>query len=240
LALELKRAGLKRVTVSLDALDEEVFQRMADAPGVSAADVLSGIAAAAKVGFGPLRINCVVRRNVNDSQILPMARHFAGTGHILRFIEYMDVGTRNEWRRDDVFGQDEICELLRSAGELEPLERSQAGHVATRFAWRPHGARLSSEVGVISSVTKPFCESCCRVRLSSSGQLYTCLFAQAGFDLRALLRRGASQTELSHVIAEVWEAREDRYSELRAGANQGEESARRLPLVRAEMSYIGG
>jgi GTP 3',8-cyclase len=215
------------VTVSLDALDDAIFRAMNDVD-FPVADVLAGIEAAERAGFAPLKINMVVKRGVNDSQILPMARRFKGSGHILRFIEYMDVGASNGWRMDDVVASTEVVARIDAEMPIEAIDPNYAGEVAERWRYRDG----SGEIGVISSVTAPFCAGCSRVRLSTEGRVYTCLFATAGFDLRAMLRAGASDAELSAAIAGVWSARSDRYSELRSAQTAG--------LRKIEMSYIGG
>lgn len=223
----LAAAGLRRVTVSLDSMDDTVFMAMNDV-GFPVEKVLDGIDAAAAAGLDPVKVNMVVKRGVNDGSIVDMARHFRGTGHILRFIEYMDVGTTNGWRLDDVVPAGEIVARIDEVFPLEPAEPNYRGEVARRWRYRD-GA---GEIGVISSVTQPFCGDCSRVRLSAEGKLYTCLFAAKGTDLRALLRDGADDAELDGVIAEVWGGRDDRYSEIR--------SSRTANLPRVEMSYIGG
>jgi cyclic pyranopterin phosphate synthase len=222
----LHAAGLDRVTVSLDALDDATFMAMNDA-SVPVSRVLAGIDAAAAAGL-PVKVNMVVKRGVNDAQVLPMARHFRGTGHVLRFIEYMDVGNSNGWRLDDVVTADEIVETIAGEFALQPLPPTYPGEVATRWRYLD-GA---GEIGVIASVSHPFCADCTRARVSADGQLYTCLFASRGHDLRALLRAGAADAELRDAVAAVWAARDDRYSELRS------EWTAALPKV--EMSYIGG
>lgn len=232
----LKEAGLDRITVSLDALDPQVFQDAADAPGFSPQDVLSGIAAAESAGFSSLNINCVVRRGLNDQQILPLARAFRGSRHILRFIEFMDVGTRNAWSLDQVFSEKEILRELSTMGELTPLQPRHPGEVSRRY-------RLDdgvTEYGVIASVTRPFCGDCCRARLSADGRLYSCLFAQQGLSIFDQLRADVSDTDLKKMMAGWWHARDDRYSETRGELDGGER--RHLPLAgqRVEMSYIGG
>ncbi|HUF79202.1 MAG TPA: GTP 3',8-cyclase MoaA [Thermoanaerobaculia bacterium] len=226
-AAALAAAGLDRVTVSLDSLDPEVFARMNDTP-VPVERVLEGIEAAAAAGLGPVKINCVVRRGVNDHTLLGLARRFRGTGHVLRFIEFMDVGSTNAWRMAEVVPGAEVVARIAAEMPLEPLEPSYAGEVARRFRYRD-GA---GEIGVITSVTHPFCGACTRARLSAEGRLYTCLFATRGTDLKTPLREGAGDDELAALIAGVWKARDDRYSELRTEAT----AAR--PKV--EMSYIGG
>lgn len=228
-AKALREAGLKRITVSLDALDDAIFARMNDVD-FPVAQVLEGIAAAEAAGFREIKINVVIRKGVNEDQILPIVRHFRGTGHIPRFIEYMDVGTSNGWRMDEVVPSSRVLELIAAEFPLEPLEEDGSGQVAQRWRYADGGG----EVGVISSVTRAFCRDCTRLRLSTEGQLYTCLFAHQGFDLRRLLRSGAPDENLRHAIESLWSKREDRYSELRA---QGKGS---IPIKRIEMSYIGG
>jgi GTP 3',8-cyclase len=222
----LAAAGLERVTVSLDSLDDETFRAMNDV-GFAVSRVLEGIDAAAAAGL-QVKVNAVVKRGVNDHQVLALARHFRGTGHILRFIEYMDVGATNGWRLDDVVSAAEIVALIGAELPLEPAEENYRGEVARRWRYRDGGG----EIGVIASVTQPFCGDCTRSRISAEGRLYTCLFATKGHDLRALVRGGASDEELDAAIAGIWRARTDRYSELRTA-----ETAAR-PKV--EMSYIGG
>jgi cyclic pyranopterin phosphate synthase len=226
-AKALREAGLHRVTVSLDSLDPVVFRTMTDS-AFEVTDVLGGIAAARAAGFPFVKINCVVRRGINDLDVVALARHFKGSGNIVRFIEYMDVGATNGWEREQVLSAREILAQLREHWQLVPLEPSAPGEVAQRYGF----ADGSGEVGVIASVTQPFCGSCNRARLSADGQLFTCLFARVGFDLRALLRSGADDEALGDAIKSLWRARTDRYSELRS------EQTRLLP--RAEMSYLGG
>jgi cyclic pyranopterin phosphate synthase len=226
-APRLKAAGLQRITVSLDALDDAVFRRMNDVD-FPVARVLAGIAAAAAAGLAPVKINMVVKRGENEDAILPMARHFRGTGHILRFIEYMDVGHTNGWRMDDVVSAREIVETISREMPLEPLDPNYAGEVAERWRYRDGGG----EIGVIASVTQAFCRDCTRARISTEGKLYTCLFATSGHDLRALLRGGASDDDLRAVIGDIWSKRADRYSEIRG--------AHTVKLRKIEMSYIGG
>ena len=226
-AQALRDAGLDRVSVSLDLLDDEVFRAMNDVD-FPAARVLEGIEAAAAAGLAPVKVNMVVKRGVNESSVVPMARHFRGTGHILRFIEYMDVGSTNGWRMDDVVPAAEILSAIDAELPLEPAEPNYRGEVAKRWRYRDG----SGEIGIISSVTQPFCGNCTRARLSAEGRLFTCLFAVRGHDLRAVLRSGASDEKLDEAIAGLWRARGDRYSELRTA-----ETAAR-PKV--EMSYIGG
>jgi cyclic pyranopterin phosphate synthase len=227
LAEPLFQAGLTRVTVSLDALDDAVFTAVTDADyGVS--DVLAGIAAAERAGFTRLKVNCVVRRGLNESEILPLARRFHASGHVLRFIEYMDVGSTNGWRSEQVISAAEIIERIDRELPLEACERARPSDVASRFRYRDGGG----EVGVIASMTQPFCGNCSRLRLSADGQLYTCLFAVSGTDLRGPLRAGASDDELTALIGRVWQNRADRYSEQRQQLV--------MPKRKLEMSYIGG
>jgi GTP 3',8-cyclase len=226
-AQTLADAGLERVTVSLDSLDDKVFKAMNDVD-VPVERVLAGIEAAAAAGLAPVKVNMVVKRGANEESILPMARYFRESGHILRFIEYMDVGHTNGWRLDDVVPAEEIVATIHNELPLEPLEPNYPGEVARRYRY----VDSSGEIGVIASVTQPFCGACTRARLSAEGRLYTCLFAVEGQDLRALLRGGATDGELATAIAAVWRARGDRYSELR--------SAQTADLPKVEMSYIGG
>ena len=226
-ARALKDAGLNRITVSLDSLDEATFRAINDAD-YPVADVLKAIDVAAGVGFAPIKVNMVVKRGVNDGEIVPMARHFRGSGHIVRFIEYMDVGSTNGWRMDEVVPSAEVVQRISEAFPLEPLDPNYPGEVAERWRYRDG----SGEIGVISSVTQAFCASCNRLRLSTEGSLFTCLFAQSGHDLKSLLRGGASDDEIVNEIAAVWRARGDRYSEIRTA-----ETAKQRKI---EMSYIGG
>ena len=228
-AQALKDAGLQRVTVSLDGLDDAVFRRMNDVD-FPVADVLRGIDAAQAAGLGPIKVNMVVKRGTNAQEILPMARHFRGTGVVLRFIEYMDVGATNGWRMDDVMPSAQVIEHIHAAMPLVPLQASVPGETAERWAY----ADGSGEIGVISSVTQAFCGDCNRARLSTEGQLYLCLFANRGHDLRSLLRGGASDADITSAIGHIWQGRSDRYSELRG--TLGDAPAR----PRVEMSYIGG
>ncbi|MGH3042077.1 MAG: GTP 3',8-cyclase MoaA [Gaiellaceae bacterium] len=223
----LKDAGLKRITVSLDSLDDDVFRAMNDVD-FPVTRVLEGIDAAVTAGLAPVKVNVVVKRGLNEDSVLPMARHFHGTGVVLRFIEYMDVGHTNGWRLDDVVPAAEIVAAIDAELPLEPVEAAYRGEVANRWRYRDGGG----EIGVISSVTQPFCGDCTRARLSADGKVYTCLFAVQGHDLRALLRGGASDQELTAAIADIWRARTDRYSELRSAAT--------ADLPKVEMSYIGG
>jgi cyclic pyranopterin phosphate synthase len=226
-AHELKAAGLNRVTVSLDAIDDDIFRAMNDAD-FPVAKVLEGIDAAAKAGLEPIKINMVVKRGMNEGEILPMARRFKGSGHVLRFIEYMDVGHTNGWRMDEVVPSAEVLRIIGAELPLESIDPNYAGEVAQRWRY----ADGSGEIGVISSVTQAFCRDCTRARLSTEGKLYTCLFATQGFDLRALLRNGNSDERISDYIASIWLQRGDRYSEIRSEQTSG------LPKI--EMSYIGG
>ena len=223
----LKAAGLKRVTVSLDSLDDETFQAMNDVD-FPVQKVLDGMEAAAQVGLGPIKVNMVVKRGLNKSSILPMARFFRQKGYILRFIEYMDVGHSNGWRLDDVVPAAEIVRIINAELPLEPADPNYTGEVAERWRYKDG----SGEIGVIASVTQAFCNTCTRARLSAEGKLYTCLFAIKGFDLRGLLREGATDEEISEAIARVWGKRADRYSEIR--------SENTLSLPKVEMSHIGG
>jgi GTP 3',8-cyclase len=222
----LKEAGLKRVTVSLDSLDDEVFTGMNDVD-FPVQRVLEGIDAAAAAGL-PVKVNMVVKRGVNEDSVLPMARAFRERGHILRFIEYMDVGHSNGWRLDDVVPAAEVVAMVDAELPLEPAEPNYRGEVARRWRYRDG----SGEIGVIASVTQPFCGDCTRARLSAEGRLYTCLFGLRGHDLCALVRGGTSDEELSEAVARIWSARADRYSEIR--------SANTVDLPKVEMSYIGG
>ena len=226
-AAALRRAGLRRITVSLDSLEDDVFKRMNDVD-FPVSRVLDGIAAAAQAGLAPIKINMVVKRGLNDASIVPMARYFRERGHILRFIEYMDVGHTNGWRMDDVVTAREIVALIDREMPLEQVDPNYRGEVAERWRYRDGGG----EIGVIASVTQAFCRDCTRMRVSTEGKLYTCLFATDGHDLRALLRDGASDLELAREVAEIWSRRADRYSEIRTTATTG--------LRKIEMSYIGG
>jgi cyclic pyranopterin phosphate synthase len=226
-ATALKKAGLDRITVSLDALDDATFKRMNDVD-FPVSKVLAGIEAASAAGLNPVKVNMVVKRGMNEKDILPMARRFRGTGHILRFIEYMDVGHTNGWRMNDVVTAREIVETISSEMPLEPANANYQGEVAQRWRYKDG----SGEIGVIASVTQAFCRDCTRIRLSTEGKLYTCLFATTGFDLRALLRSGASDDEIRDAVAALWTKRSDRYSEIR--------SSQTGKLEKIEMSYIGG
>jgi cyclic pyranopterin phosphate synthase len=223
----LAKAGLTRLTVSLDALEPDVFAAVTDAD-YGVADVLAGIDSAVAAGFRQLKINCVVRRGLNESQIPKLARRFHGSGHVLRFIEYMDVGSTNGWRSEQVVSAAEIVERIDRELPLEAVERAQHTDVASRYRYRDGGG----EIGVIASVTQPFCGACSRLRLSADGQLYTCLFATSGTDLRGPLRAGASDAEILRIVERIWTNRADRYSE------QREQLV--MPRRKLEMSYLGG
>jgi len=226
-AAALKKAGLDRVTVSLDSLDDATFRRMNDAD-FPVARVIEGIETAAAAGLGPVKINMVVKRGVNDQSIVQMAERWRGTGHIMRFIEYMDVGSTNGWKMDDVIPSAEVVRRIGARWPLEAIDANYAGEVAQRWRYLD-GA---GEIGVISSVTQAFCSSCTRMRLSTEGSLFSCLFAQSGHDLKSLLRSGASDDALRDEIAAVWQRRADRYSEIR--------TAETAKNKKVEMSYIGG
>ena len=230
----LRDAGLKRITVSLDALDDAIFRRMNDVD-FPVADVLAGIAAAVRAGLAPIKVNMVVKRGTNDHEIVPLARHLRerfGPAVVLRFIEYMDVGATNGWRMDEVLPSAQVRERLHAAFPLEPLDPSAPGETAERWRYRDGGG----EVGFISSVTHTFCRDCNRARLSTEGKLFLCLFASGGHDLRALLRGGYSDAQIAGAIGLVWADREDRYSELRGAMEADAGSGGR----RVEMHYIGG
>ena len=230
-AQSLKDAGLQRVTVSLDSLDDATFKRMNDVD-FPVSDVLEGIEVAAKVGLGPIKVNMVVKGGLNDQEIVPMARHFKGSGVILRFIEYMDVGASNGWKMDEVIPSAEVVRRISETMPLEEIEPNYTGETAER--WRYVDG--SGEIGVISSVTQAFCRDCNRARLSTEGKLFTCLFASGGHDLRALLRNGHSDEEIIAALAHLWAKRDDRYSELRTINTEGLSVRDR----KVEMSYIGG
>jgi GTP 3',8-cyclase len=226
-ARRLREAGLDRLTVSLDALDEATFRTMNDVD-FPVARVLEAIDTAAAAGLSPIKVNMVVKRGLNDHQVLDMARHFRGSGHIVRFIEFMDVGSTNGWRMDDVVPAAEVVRRIDERFPLEPIDAEYPGEVAER--WRYVDG--SGEIGVISSVTRAFCATCTRARLSTDGQLFTCLFAQRGYDLKGLLRSGASDADLAGAVRAIWRPRADRYSEIRTA-----ETAR---ARKVEMSFIGG
>jgi cyclic pyranopterin phosphate synthase len=223
----LKLAGLKRLSVSLDALDDKTFQSMNDVD-FPVSKVLEWIEESDRFGLGPIKVNMVVKRGENEHAVLPMVRHFKEAGHILRLIEYMDVGSSNGWRLDDVVTAKEIVERINKEFPIRPAQANYLGEVANRYEFEDG----SGEIGVIASVSQPFCRDCSRARISADGKLYTCLFAIQGTDLRKLLREGASDKEIKAAISKVWRLRDDRYSELRSSQTQD------LPKV--EMSYIGG
>lgn len=226
-AQRLKDAGLERITVSLDSLDEDIFKAMNDV-GVPVATVLAGIEAAARAGLKPIKINAVVKKGINDHTVVDLARHFKGSGHIVRFIEFMDVGATNGWRLDNVVTGQEIVDLINAELPIEPVEANYRGEVARR--WRYTDG--SGEVGVITSISEPFCGDCTRARLSPEGSLYTCLFGDHGHDFRGLLRGGKSDDEIAAFLGSVWQIRNDRYSEIRSEDTIG--------LSKVEMSRIGG
>ena len=221
-------AGLRRITVSLDALDDTVFMKMNDV-GFRVADVLNGIEAALSAGFSPVKVNMVVKKGMNENQVLPLARYFRNTSVIVRFIEYMDVGTTNDWTDRKIVPARELLRMIDDEMPLEPLEKHYRGETAGRWRYRDGGG----EIGVIASVTQAFCRDCTRLRLSTEGKLYKCLFATEGFDLRRLLRGGFSDGEIARAAISCWQRRDDRYSELRGNASAGR--GRKI-----EMSYIGG
>ena len=227
LAPALAAAGLDRITVSLDALDDATFAAMNDVD-FPVAKVLEGIEAAAAAGLAPVKVNMVVKRGANDHQVAGMARHFRGTGHIVRFIEYMDVGSTNGWRMDDVAPSAEIVRRIGAEFPLVPVDPNYSGEVAERWRY----ADGAGEIGVISSVTQAFCATCTRARLSTDGQLFTCLFAQQGYDLKSLVRAQASDADIARAIGAIWQRREDRYSEIR--------TAETAKARKVEMSFIGG
>jgi cyclic pyranopterin phosphate synthase len=226
-ARSLRDAGLSRVTVSLDALDDPTFRAMNDVD-FPVARVLEGIEAAHQAGLTPIKVNAVVKRGLNEHAVLPLARHFRESGHILRFIEYMDVGHTNGWRMDHVVPAAEIVAMIDREFALESIDANYTGEVAQRWRYRDNGR----EIGVIASVTQAFCRDCTRARLSTDGKLYTCLFADSGYDLRALLRESYSDAQIGNAIAAIWRRRADRYSEIRTAATPRD--------ARIEMSYIGG
>lgn len=227
LAGPLKNAGLRRLTVSLDTLDEARFKQFCDTE-IPLARVLEGLEAAQKMGFGPIKLNCVLQRGVNEDEIVPLARYAKDRGHILRFIEFMDVGTQNGWKLDSVVPAIQVLARIRSTWDLEPIDDPPQGRVASRWRYKDGGG----EFGIVASVTEPFCAGCDRARLSSEGRLYTCLFAGEGTDLKTALRSGASDGDLKAIINNVWKRREDRYSELRSAQTVGRQ--------KVEMFHIGG
>jgi cyclic pyranopterin phosphate synthase len=238
-AQALKDAGLQRVTVSLDGLDDAVFKQMNDVD-FPVADVLAGIEAAQSVGLGPIKVNMVVKRGTNDHEIVPMARHFQGTGVVLRFIEYMDVGATNGWRMDEVLPSARVIERLHAELPVVALEASAPGETAQRWGYANAQGEYDpqlGEVGVISSVTQAFCADCNRARLSTEGQLYLCLFASRGHDLRSVVRGSSGDADLARAISHIWQGRSDRYSFLRASLPP---EAQGGGARRVEMSYIGG
>src|SRR5262245_51896826 len=234
-ARALKDAGLQRVTVSLDALDDALFRRMNDVD-FPVAEVLQGLKEAERVGLGPLKVNMVVKRGTNDHEILAMARRFRGTSVVLRFIEYMDVGDTNGWRMDEVLPSAEVVQRIGAEFPLEPIEAHYTGETAGRWRYRD-GA---GEIGVISSVTQAFCRDCNRARLSTEGKLFLCLFAERGHDLRALLRNGSSDEQIAASLGLVWQQRADRYSEQRAALRAERALHPEAPAHKVEMHYIGG
>ncbi|MEI6714619.1 MAG: GTP 3',8-cyclase MoaA [Verrucomicrobiota bacterium] len=227
LASDLKKAGLNRLTVSLDALDETIFQKLSDTQ-VPVETVLRGIEQAHGLGFAPIKVNVVVKRGVNETEIVPLARHFARPGFVLRFIEYMDVGNTNGWRLDDVVPAAEILERLSEFAPLEALTANYPGETAKRYRFK----RSGSEIGIIASVSAPFCSNCTRARISANGKLHTCLFSEAGTDLRSHLRDGSDDEVLKEVIRSAWAGRKDRYSEIRSSLSQTPQ--------KTEMSVLGG
>jgi cyclic pyranopterin phosphate synthase len=226
----LKDSGLDRITVSLDSLDDEVFKAM-NGRGFTTERVLQAIQTASEVGLSPIKINCVVQKGVNDHTIVDLARYFHGTGHIVRYIEYMDVGNVNGWRSEHVLSAEEIIARLDAEMPLEPTESNYQGEVATRYRYRDG----SGEIGIIASVTKPFCGDCARVRLSTDGKIFTCLFASEGVSLMDPMRAGATDDDLRELITGIWTVRSDRYSEERAASPNGKGSPRKI-----EMYQIGG
>ena len=229
-AQKLKDSGLDRITVSLDSLDDEVFKAM-NGRGFTTERVLQAIQTASEVGLSPIKINCVVQKGVNDHTIVDLARYFHGTGHIVRYIEYMDVGNVNGWRSEHVLSAEEIIARLDAEMPLEPTESNYQGEVATRYRYRDG----SGEIGIIASVTKPFCGDCARVRLSTDGKIFTCLFASGGVSLMDPMRAGATDDDLRELITGIWTVRSDRYSEERAASPNGKGSPRKI-----EMYQIGG
>ena len=227
MAQQLKDAGLQRITVSLDALDNETFKSISDV-SFDVDKVLNAIEVADSVGLSPVKVNMVVKKGVNEHAILPMAKYFQNSGKILRFIEFMDVGSTNHWQMNDVFSAKEIVNEVNQELPIEPANANYKGEVAKRWRYKDGGG----EVGVISSVTQPFCQSCTRARLSAEGKLYTCLFAVEGKDLRHLIRQGANDEHIKDVVSAIWKKREDQYSELRTSET--------TLLPKVEMSYIGG
>jgi cyclic pyranopterin phosphate synthase len=226
----LKEAGLGRLTVSLDSMDEDVFKAM-NGRGYGPERVLEGIRSAEEAGFSPIKINAVVQRGVNDHTIVDLARRFKGTGHVVRFIEYMDVGNLNGWKLDQVVSAEEIFRTIDAEMPIEPMEANYRGEVALRYRYKDG----DGEIGIIASVSKPFCGDCTRARLSTDGKLFTCLFAGTGADLRGPMRDGAGDDDLRDLISRVWTGRDDRYSEVRTEATRAEAQPRKI-----EMYQIGG
>jgi cyclic pyranopterin phosphate synthase len=226
-AAALSEAGLHRVTISLDALDDDIFQAMSDVR-IPVDTVLQGIAMASEVGLTPVKVNMVVQRGVNEDQLLKMSEYFRGSGHVLRFIEFMDVGNSNGWRLEDVVSGRKIRDTIHARWPLEPVEPNYEGEVARRYRYQDGGG----EIGIITSVTQPFCSTCNRARLTADGELFTCLFARQGHDLKRLVRDGGSDAEIADRLQAIWGARTDRYSDLRSLAT--------IDLPRVEMSRIGG
>ncbi len=229
-ARALKDAGLQRITVSLDSLDDATFKSMNDVD-FPVADVLKGIEAAHAVGLAPIKVNMVVKRGVNDQSIVDMAKHFKGTGVVVRYIEFMDVGATNGWRMDDVVPSAEVVRAISTWSPLEAIDAQYEGEVAERWRYKDGGG----EIGVISSVTQAFCKTCTRARLSTDGKIFTCLFATDGTDFRQMMRNGASDDDIAALLVGLWQSRTDRYSEIRTAATTLERQARKV-----EMSYIGG
>ncbi len=227
IAQQLKDAGLQRITVSLDALDDETFKAISDV-SFHVDKILDAIEIADSIGLSPVKINMVVKKGVNEHAILPMAKHFHNSGKILRFIEFMDVGSTNHWQMEEVFSAKKMINVINQELSIEPADANYKGEVAKRWRYKDGGG----EIGIISSVTQPFCQSCTRARLSAEGKLYTCLFATEGKDLRHLIRQGANDEYISDIISAVWKKRTDRYSELRTSET--------VLLPKVEMSYIGG
>ncbi|MBI02289.1 MAG: GTP 3',8-cyclase MoaA [Chloroflexi bacterium] len=231
-AQQLKNAGLNRLTISLDSIDPDVFKKMSGRPQ-GPTNTLAGIKAAASMGFDQIKINVVVQRGINEHTLIDTARYFKGTGAIVRFIEFMDVGTKNGWELSQVFTSDEIIQTINAEFPLEPIEPNYKGEVARRYRY----VDGSGEIGVISSVSKPFCGDCTRARLSTDGKLITCLFASGGTDLKTPMRSGATDPELAAIINKVWTGRNDRYSELRSNDTDFENDS---DDSKVEMYYIGG
>ena len=232
-AVLLKQSGLHRLTVSLDTLDDEIFKKM-NGRDVSVSKVITGIKAAEDAGFFPIKINAVVQKDVNFHTILDLAKYFDERGHILRFIEYMDVGTLNSWSAEDVVSAEEILSAIDKEMPLEPLPSNYTGEVASRYRYKGSG----NEIGIISSITQPFCSDCTRLRLSPEGKLATCLFTQLGTDLKAPMRSGLNDSEIAEIIANVWKNRTDRYSELRSSKKTNSKQSDKPQRV--EMYKIGG